>query len=535
MARSDLIRLTGMNSGLDTESIIKAYTSKAEARLTKAKGSLQKNKWKQDAWKGLNKKVYSIYSGTLSNNRLSSAYIKKKTTTSNSALSVIAGDAAADGVQTAKIKATASAGYLTSAKLDGLSGSDSLTEKLRIAEGTDLSFTVGKGDGAKNFTFRIGGEAEDGVTVVNSMDELASALKKAGVNANFDGANGRLFISSKTSGESNDFSFDAAGNTETLAKLGLLTKSQATANGYTGDAKLASKVDGKNAVLELNGAEFVSDTNTFSINGSTYTINSMPSDPNEEISVTTGTDYDAVYDVIKNMIKEYNDVINEMSKLYSADPARKYDPLTDEQKDEMTDDEIKDWENKIKDGLLSGDDTLYDVRQAMIDVTLKGFSTGRDGNPMFGTDANGKAVTMYLADFGIATGGYFDTEESQRYALHIDGNPEDEVSAGKSDKLKSMIASDPEKTMRFFQEFSATLYDNLYTKMSSNPKFSSIYKVYNDKQLATEQTDWEKKIKDIEDEISGIEDKWYARFTSMEKALANMQGSQNAVTSMLGM
>ena len=261
----------------------------------------------------------------------------------------------------------------------------------------------------------------------------------------------------------------------------------------------------------------------------------MPSDPNEEISVTTGTDYDAVYDVIKNMIKEYNDVINEMSKLYSADPARKYDPLTDEQKDEMTDDEIKDWENKIKDGLLSGDDTLYDVRQAMIDVTLKGFSTGRDGNPMFGTDANGKAVTMYLADFGIATGGYFDTEESQRYALHIDGNPDDEVSAGKSDKLKSMIASDPEKTMRFFQEFSATLYDNLYTKMSSNPKFSSIYKVYNDKQLASEQTDWEKKIKDIEDEISGIEDKWYARFTSMEKALANMQGSQNAVTSMLGM
>ena len=59
MASSDLIRLTGMNSGLDTESIIKAYTSKAEARLTKAKGSLQKKKWKQDAWKGLNKKIYS--------------------------------------------------------------------------------------------------------------------------------------------------------------------------------------------------------------------------------------------------------------------------------------------------------------------------------------------------------------------------------------------------------------------------------------------------------------------------------------------
>ena len=100
---SDLIRITGMNSGLDTESIISAYTSKANARLTKAKGSLQRNKWTQDAWKGLNTKIYSLYANTLSNNRLSSAYTKKKTTTSNSALSVLAGDAAADGVQTAKI------------------------------------------------------------------------------------------------------------------------------------------------------------------------------------------------------------------------------------------------------------------------------------------------------------------------------------------------------------------------------------------------------------------------------------------------
>ena len=142
---------------------------------------------------------------------------------------------------------------------------------------------------------------------------------------------------------------------------------------------------------------------------------------------------------------------------------------------------------------------------------------------------------MYLADFGIATGGYFDTEENERYALHIDGNPDDESTAGKEDKLKSMIASDPEKVTKFFQKFSDTMYNALFKQMSGNSNLSSIYKVYNDKQLSKEESDWETKIKDIEQEISDIEDKWYDKFTTMEKALANMNSNQSAVSSMLGM
>ncbi|MCR4938317.1 MAG: flagellar filament capping protein FliD [Lachnospiraceae bacterium] len=554
---SDLIRITGMNSGLDTESIISAYTSKANSRLTKAKGSLQRNKWTQDAWKGLNTKIYSLYANTLSNNRLSSAYTKKKTTTSNSALSVLAGDAAADGVQTAKIKSTASAGYLTSGALkdaaDGktLEAGDDLVSALGVDESSVLSFTTGKGDNAKTYKIQIGGEAADSdTTVVNNMTELADALKKAGVNANYDQGNGRLFVSSKKSGEANDFSFaaDSEASVKTLSKLGLLDKKTAESaaknlgfedasamNEAYGTSAVASKMAGSDAVLELNGAEFKSDTNTFAINGSTYTINSMPSDPNEEISITTGTDYDAVYDVVKDMIKEYNTVINEMTKLYNADAAKSYDPLTSEQKEEMTEDEVNEWEKKIKDGLLSGDQTLYDVRQAMIDISMQGISTGKNEEALFGTDDNGKPITMYLADFGIATAGYFDTEEDERYALHIDGNSEDEVSAGKTDKLKSLIASDPEKTIRFFQEFSSRLYDGLYKKMSGNSKLSSIYKVYNDKQLSEEQTNWEKKITDIEDEITAIEDKWYDKFSTMETLLAKMQGNQTAVSSMFGM
>ena len=72
----------------------------------------------------------------------------------------------------------------------------------------------------------------------------------------------------------------------------------------------------------------------------------------EEISLVTSTDYDGIYNTIKDFLTEYNDLINEMDKLYNADSARKYDMLTNDEKDSMTDDEVEQWEDKIKSALL---------------------------------------------------------------------------------------------------------------------------------------------------------------------------------------
>ena len=112
------IRITGMNSGLDTESIItelvKAKSVKKDS-LVKAQTKLQ---WKQDAWKELNAKVYSLYSKTLSNMRLKSDYSKKDTKVSDSSIaSVITGTKAVNGVQTLKVEELATTGYLTGAAL----------------------------------------------------------------------------------------------------------------------------------------------------------------------------------------------------------------------------------------------------------------------------------------------------------------------------------------------------------------------------------------------------------------------------------
>lgn len=530
---SDLIRMTGLNSGLDTESIITAYTSKASKKVQDAKNKKTLNTWTQSAWQDINKKIFSFYNKTLSTNRLSQAYRKTKVTTSNSALTVVAGANAVNGIQTAKIKGLAKAAYMTGSQITNLDGGKldptaNLTEPeaLGIREGSII--TLNGKDGQKNI--QIGGEVEEGsdTVVVNSMNELVKALKEAGINANFDESNQRLFLSAKDTGSANDFSF--SGDAIALMRLGIANEDQIKEAITDFDiltdeeqkkllAKAATKIDGSDAKLELNGAEFTSTSNTFIINGSTFTINSMPANEDEEISITTQPDYDGVYNVIKDMLKEYNDLIGEMSKLYNADSSKGYDPLSDDQKSAMSEKEIEEWEKKIKDSLLRKDNTLYDVMMTMVKVTNESFTV------------NGKK--MYLADFGIATGGYFDTDEESRYMLHIDGDADDTTTGTKDDKLKSLIASDPEAVTSFFQQFANKMYDDLFSKMGTSD-YSSIYKVYNDKQLKSEATEWDKKIASLEKELTEMEDRYYQKFSRMETALAKMNSKQTAVAGFFG-
>ena len=108
---SNLLRMTGMVSGMDTESIVNMYASKTKTKLQKARNNKQLNTWKQDAWKDVNSKIYSFFNKTLSNNRLSGAYRKMKSTTTDDALTVTGNNV--QGQQTAKIESMAKSGYFT--------------------------------------------------------------------------------------------------------------------------------------------------------------------------------------------------------------------------------------------------------------------------------------------------------------------------------------------------------------------------------------------------------------------------------------
>ena len=117
------MRVTGMMSGLDTESIIQELVAVRQTKVDTLKKEQTKLEWKQDAWKELNNKIQKLYSGTLSDLRYQSSYMKKATKTSNDNLvSVIAKDSAMDSVQSLEIKKLAKAGYLTGAEIKDKDG-----------------------------------------------------------------------------------------------------------------------------------------------------------------------------------------------------------------------------------------------------------------------------------------------------------------------------------------------------------------------------------------------------------------------------
>jgi flagellar hook-associated protein 2 len=277
-----------------------------------------------------------------------------------------------------------------------------------------------------------------------------------------------------------------------------------------------TKIDGTDAVIELNGVEYTSSSNSFSINGLTIQALGVT---DGEITITTDTDSQAIYDKIKDFLTEYNSLINEMNKLYNADSSYGYDPLTDEEKDAMSDTEIEKWETKIKDSLLRNDTTLNGVMMTMINAMNSAY------------EVNGTKYS--LASFGIMTLGYLNAAEDEEYAYHIDGDSDDENTSGNEDKLLTAITNDPDSVIDFMKTLTSTLYTNLGNKMKST-SLSSAYTIYNDKEMNSQYSEYSDIISKWEDKLTDKEDYYYSKFSSMESALTKLQSQTSSLSGLFG-
>ena len=279
----------------------------------------------------------------------------------------------------------------------------------------------------------------------------------------------------------------------------------------------ATRVNGQDSLVEINGAEYESETNEITVNG--LTINALAETGNEEITVTIGNNTKGLYDKIKGIIKDYNELINEMTKLYNAGSSRGYEPLTSEEKDAMTDSEIEEWEKKIKDSLLRRDDTLGSLLNGMTSAMLGSY------------EINGKRYS--LSSFGIHTLGILKSADNEENAFHIDGDEDDVLSSGSADKLMEALTKDPDTVVEFMKKLTTGLYDTINKKMSSST-LSSFNVVYNDKEMAREYSDYTKTISKWEEKLQKIEDSYYRKFAAMESALATLQGQQSYLASLFG-
>lgn len=273
-------------------------------------------------------------------------------------------------------------------------------------------------------------------------------------------------------------------------------------------------VKASDSEILLNGAKMTSSSSTVSVNGLSIELTGLTK-VGEPITFSVSSDTDAVYNTIKKFFTEYNSLMKEMNELYNADTAKGYEPLTSEQKKDMSDDDIKLWEDKIKDSLLRGDSSLGSVRSAMRNTMMSQVTY------------NGK--TYSLASFGICTS----TDYTEGGLYHIYGDSDDSVYADKEDKLKKALEEDPDAVVNVLSDIFGKLRNTMSDKMAGS-KVSSSQTFYSDIKMKDDIKNYEKQIKEWETKLADMEDSYYSKFTKMETALAKLQSQQNSLSGLFG-
>jgi flagellar hook-associated protein 2 len=344
---------------------------------------------------------------------------------------------------------------------------------------------------------------------------LVAKLREAGLNASFDTTHGRFFISSKASGKNNAFTITQSNETVdgSLSSLGLGVIDQDRDGNIVSSNSKVALVQASDAEIVYNNAVLTSDSNNFTVNGLNIVAKEITAE-NEVLKINVTKDTEAVYNTIKDFVKTYNELITEMNSAYYADSARGYDPLTDDEKAQMTDKQIEQWEDKIKTSLLRRDNTLSKVITSMRNELGKSL------------DLDGEKYS--LASLGIVTGNY-----QEKGLLHIEGDSDYSTVAIKENKLMKALSEDPDLVMKVFNKLTGDLYETMSEQMKST-ELSSALTFYNDKAMKEKVTDYKKELAKLENRLLDIEERYYKQFSAMETAMQKMNSQSNYLASMLG-
>lgn len=301
-----------------------------------------------------------------------------------------------------------------------------------------------------------------------------------------------------------------------LLKLGLSNFDGATS--YKEGDLASNMVLSKAADTEIvyNGATLTSNNTSIEVAGVTLNLLGTTA-AGESVNVTVSNDTSAVYDTIKEFITEYNSILKTMNTYYGAASASSYEVLTDDQKKAMSDDEVDKWNTKIKDSLLRRDSTLSGLISTM-------------KTNMMGTVTASNGKTYSLANLGITTSA---NNYNEGGLLHIKGDEDDDEFADSTNTLMQMLEEDPDTVKEVLSGLASNLYDSLNKKMGTTT-LSSALTFYNDKEMASQLSDYKKEISDWESKLSEMEEKYYSQFSAMETALAKLQSQQNTLSSYLG-
>ncbi|MFK3986624.1 flagellar filament capping protein FliD [Exiguobacterium mexicanum] len=541
------IRFGGLASGIDTDTIIKQLMQVERVPVDKLEQKKQTTEWKRDAYREINRSLMTMRNSavdlmfsrnflakTASSSDTSRVEVTSSPSSGNAALEIRSVEnlatsashivqlrdknnnlvtretAAKDLDLEINTKIQTFTGSPTEVTLDSKMNDggklfinnvellpteytyDSATGKVtfnsQIAEGAELKYESGfkieyiNKDGGTPAELTIGADAKfsDVITQLSSKDTNFSAF--------FNEASGELALTHRNTGSGSTIAFTGAAATFF-------------------NASVASDIKGEDAVFNVNGIQLTRSSNTVIIDNMTITLKSefKAADNPTPVTLLAATDTQKIFDNIKGFVDKYNETIDLMNKKVREERFRSFTPLTQAQRDELSEDEIKKWEDKAMSGMLRGD-TI--VRSAMDTMRSKWSSTSVSTND---------DTMQQLFQIGLATGADF-------------------TSGGKielnEEKLKAAIENDPEQVYQLFTNAESGLLPQIRDAATNSR--SSITRIAGADgagaptySMGREMNAIDTRIQRLNDLLVDKENAYYRRFAAMETAM-NQANSQAA-------
>ncbi|SDH50649.1 flagellar filament capping protein FliD [Desulfosporosinus hippei] len=311
--------------------------------------------------------------------------------------------AAGSGIGMITVSAGESGGALEAL---GFSGSGNLTNYLDTSEtladiGNQLGFSFDSNGNIGLTINEVDFEFSSSMTLDEMMEEINDS--EAGVTMSYSSTNDSFLLTANQTGAGKTLDISETGSTF-LQNVGL--------NDYTA---------GEDAAATIDGVKYTRSENSFTVDGLIY---SLKAESTETQRVSLTQDTEAILAKITSFVADYNTLIDSLNSTISEEYDRDYTPLTDAQKEEMSEDEIETWEEKAKTGILQNDAALTSLLQNLRTALYESVA----------------GVSTHLTEIGITTSSNY----ADKGKLVID-----------TDALKEAIATNPEEVASLFAQQSA--------------------------------------------------------------------------------
>lgn len=473
------MRISGLNSGMDTEQLIKDIMTAQRIPVDRVFQQKVKAEWKRDAYRDVNTKLYRFDSFVFDMTLQGTFQRNVATSSRTDILTANATGGAQAGTYDLKVTQLAKSAQFVSKKVtlddDGLfaeagsfeiRGLDGEMEKIEYAQGASLEKIAADINSYKSL----------GISAFAHGDQISFTTKATGADAQIEG------------------------NEQFYALFGDPSEEDAVAK-YT---------EGQDAIVEINGLTTHQKSNTFDFNG--IAVNLLE-ESEAAVRIEVRQDVDAVVDKIKEFVDLYNELVDEFNLATREEVFRDFPPLTDAQRADLSDKEIELWEEKARSGLLRSDSMLSGILSEMR-VALGGAVQGVDGSTT-------------LAQIGITTGSWYEYGR-----LNIN-----------EDKLRAAVEENPDAVQHLFtnksdnaaetgiaRRLSAAL-DKGMERLTQTAGKASIS--YDQSFLGNQIRDYESRLSAMEERLLRYEESQWRKFTAMERVLGQLYSQGDWLTQQL--